>query len=236
MKKTVLLLFCLIYSHASDIVVGMDSKSIELKLTETLKNIKQYKRDKSNQIVVLNIELEAIKKEFDRYKRKKENELNTIKKALRHSSKALRLKKSNRSLMLKKVKKKLKNTEKKLFNKTKELKSMEEKLLNQKDELISIDKYQVITNEADLSSAITMAMEKAMTEPLSTEWIEVVIADSTNIHELALRYYADQNEYAKIYAANKNVISNNLELHEGMVLKIPMSNKFREQPILINRD
>jgi hypothetical protein len=65
-------------------------------------------------------------------------------------------------------------------------------------------------------------------------WIEIIVEDGVNIFELALKYYGDREEYKEIYQYNKDTIGENLEIVDGMLLKIPITTLFKEQPMILN--
>lgn len=62
-------------------------------------------------------------------------------------------------------------------------------------------------------------------------WINITVEfDDTTLEDLASTYYGDVTESDTIYQANKEVIGKNRKLREGMVLEIPVTEKFRDQP------
>jgi hypothetical protein len=67
-------------------------------------------------------------------------------------------------------------------------------------------------------------------------WIKIVVEDGVDIFQLAIKYYGDRNKYKQIYLANKDIIGDNLQLTDGMSLKIPIIEPFKEQPMFINMD
>lgn len=228
MKKSFFFLVLYIGSCMAGGINSCDSKKMELQLTKTLKNIKKYKRKKNNQIMQLNNDIIAIKKELNRYKISKEHELKIVTKQLNTIKKKITSKNNKNN----KMKKKLKHTEKQLFIKTEELNWQRKKYDRKNKVRISDEHLEVATN---------IAMEQAMhgalyASSVAQEWIEVVVENCIDIHELALKYYSNREEYLNIYAANKNVINSDLEIYNGMLLKIPMTENFREQPIMLNMD
>ena len=68
------------------------------------------------------------------------------------------------------------------------------------------------------------------------EWIAVVVEDEIDIFQLALKYYGDRDKYKLIYLTNKDIIGDDLKIIDGMSLKIPITEDFREQPMFLNRD
>ena len=68
-----------------------------------------------------------------------------------------------------------------------------------------------------------------------TPWIEITVENNINIYELALKYYGDKQAYEKIYEANRDIMDNDLNIYNGMNLKIPITEDFEEQGILINQ-
>ena len=67
-------------------------------------------------------------------------------------------------------------------------------------------------------------------------WIETKIENGINIYQIAEQYYGAKTEYYHIYEANKNIIGKDFKLKDGMLIKIPITKKFREKPMLLNID
>jgi phage tail protein X len=66
---------------------------------------------------------------------------------------------------------------------------------------------------------------------MAATWINITVEfDDTTLEDLASTYYGDVTESETIYQANKEVIGKNRKLREGMVLEIPVTEKFRDQP------
>jgi len=65
-------------------------------------------------------------------------------------------------------------------------------------------------------------------------WIETKIEHGVNIYQIAEQYYGAKTEYYHIYEANKNIIGKDFKLKDGMLIKIPITKKFREKPMLLN--
>jgi len=67
--------------------------------------------------------------------------------------------------------------------------------------------------------------------PKNITWVNIVVASSeTTLADLASTYYGDVNEASLIYEANKNVIPKSKKLRKGMKLKMPVTDKFIDQP------
>lgn len=64
----------------------------------------------------------------------------------------------------------------------------------------------------------------------SFPWINLTVPYATTVQELAGMYYSDENDYVIIYNANKDVIPKSLKLRKGMIIKIPVTDKFTDQP------
>lgn len=271
-KSLVLLILYFLNSHASSNSISHDSMELELKLINTLQNIREYKKEKNKQVLKLTKKLEEMNLQLAIYKENKEKELKSIKKELESSKKKLLIEKKSKNKLLKNTRKKLNTTKKKLLKKNQEFKVLQKEHFKKNKEVTMLDvpvlainnidnmleantidvpveptnytkvtnDYKVVTSEKNLLMAINMAMEQAMNEPISlnknTQWVEIVIEDNLNIRELALKYYSSHDEYMKIYTANSDVIPSNLELHNDMILKIPITKNFKEQPMILNRD
>ena len=64
-------------------------------------------------------------------------------------------------------------------------------------------------------------------------WIDLEVPYSMTIHELAGMYYSDEQEYHVIYNANKGVIPKSLRVSKGTLIKIPVTDKFEDQPLML---
>lgn len=71
------------------------------------------------------------------------------------------------------------------------------------------------------------------TTKLSTSWITTRVPYDISAKELALNYYGDENEYPIIVNANKEIIDKNLMFKKNTEVKIPVTEKFRDQPEII---
>jgi hypothetical protein len=67
-------------------------------------------------------------------------------------------------------------------------------------------------------------------------WIEIIVEDGVDIFQLALKYYGDREEYKQIYLSNQDIIGEDLQIVDGMSLKIPITQLFEEQPMILNRE
>ncbi len=161
--------------------------------------------------------------------------------------------KAQKNSQINKLKIKLKLTqdefEKYQVQKEAEIKHLDKKLTQTKRELskskqalkarIDIDERIEVTmiEPLDQLPEIKDRVDDIVTEnSIDTPWVEIVIEDDTNIYELAQKYYGDTNEYRQIYVANKSRIGNELYLNEGMPLKIPVTEDFEDQPMVLNMD
>lgn len=104
----------------------------------------------------------------------------------------------------------------------------------------SIIQEQTITNQP-IESFIPQNVEVVYNEPQpatkmpsNTQWVEMVVQDEIDIYQLALLYYGDPQRYREIYSANQHVIGKDLKINNGMSLRIPMTDLFEEQPMLLN--
>jgi len=67
--------------------------------------------------------------------------------------------------------------------------------------------------------------------PKNMTWVNIVVYSSTTtLADLASTYYGDVKEASLIYEANKEVIPKSKKLFKGMKLKIPVTDKFIDQP------
>lgn len=67
--------------------------------------------------------------------------------------------------------------------------------------------------------------------PKNMTWVNIVVASSeTTLDDLASTYYGDVKEATLIYEANRGVIPKSKILIQGMKLKLPVTDKFIDQP------
>ncbi len=68
-------------------------------------------------------------------------------------------------------------------------------------------------------------------ESINMTWTEITIeSEDVTLEDLASTYYGDVNDADIIYKANRDVIGKDRKLHSGMHLKIPITDKYRDQP------
>ena len=68
-------------------------------------------------------------------------------------------------------------------------------------------------------------------ESINITWTNITIdSEEVTLEDLASTYYGDVKDAYIIYNANRNVIGKDKKLHGGMHLKIPITEKFRDQP------
>jgi len=78
---------------------------------------------------------------------------------------------------------------------------------------------------------ITLLLTITTSVVMASTWIDFTVEFSdTTLEDLASTYYGDASETAVIYNANKELIGKNRKLEKGMELKIPVTDKFRDQP------
>ncbi len=64
-------------------------------------------------------------------------------------------------------------------------------------------------------------------------WINTRVAYDTTAKELAQKYYGDASDYMIIVKANKGIIKKNHTIHKNTEIKIPITEKFRDQPEIL---
>ncbi len=198
----------------------IDTKVIEVKLHHILADVKNYKHKNQLKTKKLLNELEAMKKKFKQYKIEKSRELRKVKKQLYSSNKKLKNKK------LVKTPKKVK----KIYSK----KVIKQKPKKKKTIIVQAIKTE-IPETPHIVHKVIHKMQPLPIQMYDTPWIEIVVEDNLNIYDLALKYYGNKEAYKKIYLANKDTISNNFKIYNGMNLIIPMTESFREKGILLNQ-
>lgn len=68
-------------------------------------------------------------------------------------------------------------------------------------------------------------------ESIDMTWTEITItSNDVTLEDLASTYYGDVKDANIIYNANRKVIGTDKKLHINMHLKIPITDKFRDQP------
>ena len=68
-------------------------------------------------------------------------------------------------------------------------------------------------------------------ESINMTWTEITIeSEDVTLEDLASTYYGDVKDADIIYKANRDVIGKDRKLHSGMHLKIPITDKYRDQP------
>ena len=197
----------------------IERKEVEVELRNILTDVKEYKKKNQKKTKRLLKELNAMKREFQKYKTKKNRELKKIKKQLYTS------------------KKKYKSNKKKLVKITKRVSPKVNKKKPKKKQTIIV---QVVKAEIPETTThvIHKVIHKMQPSPIlmyDTPWIEIVVENNINIYELALKYYGNKQAYKKIYLANRNTISNDFKIYNGMTLIIPMTKHFEEKGIVLNQ-
>ncbi|CAA6808294.1 MAG: Unknown protein [uncultured Sulfurovum sp.] len=76
-----------------------------------------------------------------------------------------------------------------------------------------------------------MLLTLFITSSIAATWINITInSNDVSLEDLASSYYGDATQTEIIYNANRDVIGENRQLRAGMVLEIPVTEKFRDQP------
>ena len=201
---------------------------IKTKLVELLANIKKYKKRNKNKNKKLRQELNSLKREFEQYKIRKNREIKKIKNQLIITKKELLLNKKRKNIRKKIVRKK--TTPPKIVRK----KIVRKKTTPQKNVRKKIVQKKILPKKKVLREKVVMQRTTPLPIVNNLPWVEIVVENNLNIYQLALKYYGDKTKYREIYAANQHVIGKNLKIYNGMSLKIPMTNQFSEQPMILN--
>ena len=201
---------------------------VEVKLTKVLKNVKNFKKRKESETKELLTELEATKQELAKVKRA----LLQSKKKLVQSKKIIKRYKVKKH-KIKKHKTKVRTHIAKTVHKKKRIKKH---YIKRDKPKIRTRIVKVIPKKRRVEQQVEV--HKVIYHPLTPplKWVEVQVEDNRNIYDLALEYYGDAQAYDKIYAANRDVIGSDFQLKNGMRLKIPITERFKEQPIVLNVD
>jgi len=205
--------------------IAKESKR-EKQLTSILNNIKKYKEKNEKEKKKLQDALESLKKEFKRYKATKKRELKKISTQLKTTKKSL----SKSKKKLRSLQKKQKILRKKLASK----KTSPKKSVHKKSVPKKIVQKEIIPKKQIPRKKVVIKKIKPLPPVNNLPWVEVVVENNLNIYQLALKYYGDRERYKEIYSANRHLIGKNLKIYNGMSLKIPMTNQFEEQPMILN--
>jgi hypothetical protein len=190
--------------------------------------IKNTPKDASKSTKHLEVKLRTILGNVTQYKNENEIKKNKLQEELNAMEEKFNQYKIKKDKELKKIKKQLYVSNKKVNNTKKILVKTQKKL---KKKII------VIENTKEETPIVHKIIRKMSPSPIlmyDTPWIEIIVENNINIYELALKYYGDKQEYTKIYVANKNVISDDFRIYNGMSLIIPMTETFEEQPMMLN--
>jgi exonuclease VII large subunit len=188
---------------------------MKVHLTTILKDVKQYKAKNERTNKKLLSQLSSLKREFNSYKAKKKKEIKKINNKLYTTKKELS-----------KNRKKLISVQKKIIrtNTIKKSKKREIAIVSEPIEIFIPNHVEVVYNKPQIPIQM----------PSNTQWVEMVVQDEINIYQLALLYYGDAQRYKEIYSANQHIIGKDLKINNGMSLRIPMTDLFEEQPIMLN--
>ena len=220
MKLFLPFLFCLTFLSAKtssltdesceNCQVVLPKKRVENELTTILFKLKAYKKKKDSELETLRQKILSIENRFANYKSKKEQEIEELKKRQTNSS-ALSI---------------LKDKNQKIKELQQQLASTKEQLSQKNDIITYLNQKLTKENQPQLSTII----QKGTSE----KWIKITVDNDLNIYDLALKYYGDSQEYTRIYTANQNTIDTSYQIRNGMSLKIPVTENFIEQPMMIN--
>jgi len=67
----------------------------------------------------------------------------------------------------------------------------------------------------------------------ANSWINTRVPYDISVKELAERYYGDASEYPIIVEANKGLIGKDLIVRKDTEIKIPVTDKFTDQPEIL---
>jgi len=205
-------------------------------LREILNKIKRYKEKTENEKEQLQKKLDIIEKEFKRYKAKKKREIVKINTQLRITRKKL-LKNKKKLYISQKYKKTIPRKivrKKTIPRKIVRKKTTPQKIVRKKATPQKIVRNKIFPKRKVLREKVIIQRTTPLPAVNNLPWVEIVVEDNINIYQLALKYYGDKTKYREIYAANQHIIGKNLKIYNGMSLKIPMTNQFEEQPMILN--
>jgi len=150
------------------------------------------------------------------------------------STKSLHISNEEIGDILKNALKKIRIYKKRKNSEIKKINSRLESIIKEFEEY-KIKKDREIKNLKS-KQAIYKKLSKSQKEQATSTWVEIVVEDEVDIFQLAVKYYGDRDKYKQIYLTNRDTIGENLQLTDGMSLKIPIIEQFKEQPMFINMD
>lgn len=216
--KFIILLSIVFIPHLAEANSDSQTKLIEEKLKRSIENIKTYKSKKNSEISNLTakiVKLEAkIEKLNRQYKQCQKNKKNSIKKL----NNQLQISQNN-FYLIQEESRKIKKAFLEYKAKT-----------TQRETLEPTQKTHLMTKETPIINRVIQPVIKQY------EWVEIVVENDMNIYELALQYYGRESEYSQIYRANRDVIPETLKIVNGMLLKLPITQNFRERPFILNQN
>jgi seryl-tRNA synthetase len=232
MKKLIIYIILSWISLYADNDKLISKELVKTELTNILENVKKYKKKNDNTNKKLIEELNALKRKFNTYKIQQKSKIKSVTTQLHQAKKELIKNQKQLSNIQKKVTK-IKKSEKDVKT---QLQLTEQQLKKKRKELLTIKKKVVKIKKYEPKITFTSTIEEPPLLPLvnNASWVEVVVEDNINIYELALKFYGDKNKYQDIYVANQHIIGDNFQIYNGMSLKIPMTNQFEEQPMILN--
>jgi len=233
MKKLIgILLLCSLTVQAE---VKID-KQLQVKLKNTLNDIKKFKQEKNHKINNLNNEIVLLRKKFANYKSKKERELKSVKSQLTQSKQELSQNRTEEVITIDKkerapLSKKVTIESQKNIDEYNIDKAIKQAL----NEMIDVPSPS-LTNNIVITEEASQKIERMafIPESIDTPWVEIQVGEDMDIYQLAQLYYGDREKYKEIYVANKQILTKNLKVKNGMSLKIPMTAEFKEQPMVLN--
>ena len=201
-----------------------------------LHKVKKYKEKTDNEKKQLQEKLDTLQKKFKRYKSKKKREIAQINTQLKITKK--KLSKNRKKLLFSQKKKKVVRkklaSKKRIHKKRIRKKIAHKKIIHKKTIHKRIVQKKVLPKKKTLRKKIVIQKSNPLPIVKNLPWVEIVVEDNINIYQLALKYYGDRQKYREIYAANQHLIGKNFKIYNGMSLKIPMTNQFEEQPMILN--
>jgi len=206
---------------------------VEVKLTKVLNSVKFFKKRKESETKKLLTELEATKQELARVKQA----LLQSKKKLVESKKIIKRYKFVKKQKIKKQKIKKRKTKVRthIVKVVPKKKRIKKHYIKKRKTKVRTHIVKVVPKKKRVEEQVVI---HRVIQPLTPhlKWVEVQVEENRNIYDLALEYYGDAQAYDKIYAANRDVIESDFQIKNGMTLKIPITERFKEQPIVLNVD
>ena len=89
----------------------------------------------------------------------------------------------------------------------------------------------IFLGSTNVLSSLEIRELESTEAPKNLTWVNIVVfSNKITLADLASMYYGEEGEASLIYEANMDVIPKSKKLKKGMHLKLPVTDKFIDQP------